>query len=123
MLETIRASGADVSGSRRPSTPHAGIARALGWYASERTQVISRYRLIDPPGGDGLYVYVELGPGQRRCDRQRAPALDPVRPYRVRDGATPEELDELERSTRLPAIQEQLAVLPGLVAAGHSRSS
>jgi hypothetical protein len=36
----------------------------------------------------------------------------------VRNGATPEELDELERSTRLPAIQQHLAVLPGLAAAG-----
>ena len=29
------------------------IAQALGWHASERTQVISRYPIVDPPGGNG----------------------------------------------------------------------
>jgi endonuclease/exonuclease/phosphatase family metal-dependent hydrolase len=118
VLEAIRASGADVVGLEEAEHSTRRIARALGWHASERTQVISRYRLIDPPGGDGLYVYVELGLGEVVAIANAHLPSTPYGPYRVRNGATPEELDELERSVRLPAIQEQLAVLPGLAAAG-----
>ena len=118
VLEAIRASGADVVGLEEAEHSTRRIARALGWHASERTQVISRYRLIDPPGADGIYVYVELGPGEVVAIANAHLPSTPYGPYRVRNGATPEELDELERSVRLPAIQEQLAVLPGLVSAG-----
>ena len=96
------------------------VARALGWYASERLQVVSRYRLIDPPDGNGLYVFVELAPGKVVAVANSHLPSDPYGPYLVRDGGTAEELDALERSTRLPAIQQQLAVLPGLAARGIS---
>ena len=118
VLEAIRSSGADVIGLEEAEHSTRRIARELSWFASERTQVISRYRLIDPPGGDGVYVYVELGPGRVAAIANVHLPATPYGPYRVRNGATPEELDELERRVRLPAIQEQLAVLPGLAAAG-----
>lgn len=118
VLETIRASGADVVGLEEGEHSTRRIARALGWFASERTQVVSRYRLIDPPEGGGVYVYVELGPGQVVAIANTHLPSTPYGPYRVRNGATPDELDELERSTRLPAARTQLDVLPGLVAAG-----
>jgi endonuclease/exonuclease/phosphatase family metal-dependent hydrolase len=118
VLEAIRSSGADVIGLEEAEHSTRLIARELGWFASERTQVISRYRLIDPPGGDGVYVYVELGPGQVVAIANVHLPATPYGPYRVRNGATPEELDELERRVRLPAIQEQLDVLPALVSSG-----
>ena len=118
VLEAIRASGADVVGLEEAEHSTRRIARALGWFASERTQVISRYRLIDPPGGDGVYVYVELGPGRVVAIANAHLPATPYGPYRVRNGATPDQLDELERSVRLPAIQEHLDVLPGVVAEG-----
>ena len=118
VLEAIRASGADVVALEEAEHSTRRIARALGWHASGRTQVISRYRLIDPPGADGVYVYVELGPGEVAAIANVHLPSTPYGPYRVRNGAAPEELEELERSVRLPAIQEQLAVLPGLVSAG-----
>ena len=37
------------------------IADLLGWYASERTSIISRFPLIDPSGGNGVYVYATGG--------------------------------------------------------------
>ena len=80
--------------------------------------MISRYRLIDPPEADGVYVFVELGLGRVAAIANVHLPATPYGPYRVRNGATPEELDELERTTRLPAIQEQLDVLPGLVSEG-----
>jgi endonuclease/exonuclease/phosphatase family metal-dependent hydrolase len=118
VLETIRASGADVVGLEEAEHSTRRVARALGWFASERLQIVSRYRLIDPPGGDGRYVYVELGPGRVVAIANAHLPSTPYGPYRVRDGATPEQLDALERSTRLPAAREQLDVLPGLVGDG-----
>jgi endonuclease/exonuclease/phosphatase family metal-dependent hydrolase len=118
VLETIRASGADVVGLEEAEHSTRRVARALGWFASERLQVISRYRLIDPPGGDGLYGYVELGPGRVVAIANAHLPATPYGPYRVRDGATPEQLEKLERSRRLPAIQQHLNVLPRLVSDG-----
>ena len=118
VLETIRASGADVIALEEAEHSTRRLARALGWFASERTQVISRYRLIDPPPGRGIYVYVELGLGRVAAIANVHLPAEPYGPYLVRDGGTAEEVDELERTTRLPAIQEQLAVLPGLASAG-----
>jgi Endonuclease/Exonuclease/phosphatase family len=118
VVETIRASGADVIGLEEAEHSTRRLARALGWHASERLAVISRYRLIDPPEGRGLYVFVELGPGQVVAIANSHLPSDPYGPYLVRDGGSAEELDALERSTRLPAIQDQLAVLPSLVEQG-----
>jgi hypothetical protein len=118
VVKTVRASGADVIGLEEAEHSTKRLARALGWHASERLQVISRYRLIDPPEGRGLYVFVELGPGEVAAIANAHLPSDPYGPYLVRDGGTAEELDALERSTRLPAAQAQLAVLPSLVAQG-----
>ena len=118
VVKTIRASGADVIGLEEGEGSTRRLASALGWHASERLQVISRYRLIDPPGANGLYVFVELGPGRVAAIANSHLPSDPYGPYLVRDGGSAEELDELERSTRLPAIQQQIAVLPELAAAG-----
>jgi endonuclease/exonuclease/phosphatase family metal-dependent hydrolase len=118
VVQTIRASGADVVGLEEAEGSTHRLARALGWHASERLQVISRYRLIDPPEGRGLYVFVELGPGRVVAIANSHLPSDPYGPYLVRDGGSAEELDELERAVRLPAIQEQLAVLPALAAQG-----
>ncbi len=118
VLETIRASGADVIGLEEGEHSTRRVARALGWFASVRTQVVSRYRLIDPPEGNGLYIYVELGPGQVVAIANAHLPSTPYGPYRVRDGATPERLEALERRTRLPAALAQLELLPGIVSQG-----
>jgi endonuclease/exonuclease/phosphatase family metal-dependent hydrolase len=118
VLETIRASGADVIGLEEAEHSTRRIARALGWFASERLQVVSRYRLIDPPAGDGVFIYVELGPGQVVAIANAHLPSTPYGPYRVRDGATPVRLDALERRVRLPAAQVHLEVLPALASDG-----
>ncbi len=93
------------------------VAEALGWpYFSVRSQLVSQLPLIDPPGADGRYEYVELAPGAVVAVSNVHLPSDPYGPYDVRDGKTAEEVIALEEATRMPAIQERLDVLPALIA-------
>ena len=116
--DVIRASGADVVGLQEAERNTDVIAKALGWYGSARDHVISRYPIVDPPDGDGVYVFVEPSPGRVVAVANVHMPSDPYGPFAVRDGATKAQLLELERTVRLPAIQTQLAVLPALAARG-----
>ena len=114
VIQAIRDSGADVVGLEEGEHSTRTIARALGWFASERMQVVSRYRLIDPPGGNGTYIFVELAPGRVVAMENAHLPSDPYGPYLVRDGGSPQQLTALELSTRMPAIEDEIAAVPGL---------
>jgi Endonuclease/Exonuclease/phosphatase family len=114
----IDASGADIVGIEEGEHNAGVIADALGWYASDRTQVISRFPIVDPPGADGLYVWVEALPGRFVAIGNVHLPADPYGPYEIRDGASLEDVLDLEESLRLPAIQGHLAALPPLAASG-----
>jgi hypothetical protein len=58
VIHIIGSSGADIVGIEEGEHNAGVIADALGWYASDRTQVISRFPIVDPPGADGLYVSI-----------------------------------------------------------------
>ncbi len=118
VVEAIRASGADVVGLEEGEHNTQAIADALGWYASERTQVVSRYPIIDPPGAGGVYVWIEAAPGRVVAIGNVHLPAEPYGPYELRDGATLDDVLALERSTRVPALAAHRAVLPGLAAAG-----
>jgi hypothetical protein len=118
VIETIRAAEPDIVGLEEAEHNTRRIAEALGFHYSERTQIISRFPLIDPPGGGGIYVYAAPAPGTVVAIANVHLPADPYGPYLVRDGASPEEVLALEESLRLPAIREQLRLLPGLAAAG-----
>jgi endonuclease/exonuclease/phosphatase family metal-dependent hydrolase len=118
VIEAIRAAGPDIVGLEEAERNTRVIAEALGWHHSERTQFISRYPLIDPPGGDGIYIFAAIAPGRVVALANVHLPADPYGPYLVRDGASPEEVRALEESLRLPAIRDQLRLLPGLAAAG-----
>ena len=118
VIHVIGSSGADIVGIEEGEHNAHVIATALGWYASDRLQVISRFPIVDPPGADGIYVWVEVLPGRFVAIGNVHLPSDPYGPYEIRDGATLAEVLDLEESLRLPAIQEQLLALPELVAAG-----
>jgi len=118
VVEAIRAADPDVVGIEEGERNAVTIASALGWFVSERMQVISRYPLIDPPGGDSTYIFVQLGPGRIAALMNVHLPADPYGPYLVRDGATADEVRALEVSLRLPALKDQLRVLPGLASRG-----
>jgi len=110
----IRASGADVVGLNEATMNTCPLALKLGWQCSARTQVISRYPIVDPPGANGLYVFVEPLPGRVVAVSDVHLPADPYGPYEIRDGATLAQVLELENDLRLPAIQDEVRELPKL---------
>lgn len=119
IVETIEAARADVVGLQEAEGHTRAIADALGWpYADERLQVISRFPLIDPPGADGLYTFVEVRPGQVFAIANVHLPASPSGSEAVVAGASPEEVMAIELATRLPGLETHLARLPALVAEG-----
>jgi endonuclease/exonuclease/phosphatase family metal-dependent hydrolase len=118
LARIIRRSGADVVGVQEPERNVERLAHILGWHGSNRAHVISRYPLIDPPHSRGLYLFVEPSPGRVVAVANVHLPSTPYGPYEVRDGANRRQLLNVERSTRLPFIRDQLRVLPRLVRRG-----
>lgn len=119
IVEAIQLADADVVGLQEATGNTRRLAEALGWqHYSERTQIISRYPLIDLPGAEGPYVLVQTAPGQVFAVANVHLPSDPYGPYAVRDGSTLDEVLELERTTRLPMLEPVLAKLTELMADG-----
>ena len=118
VVGAIQASGADIVGMQEGTGNGCRIAAALAWHCNGRLQVLSRYPLIDPPGGDGVYVYAEVAPGRVMAVANVHLPSDPYGPYFPREGWTLQEVLALEHELRVPAIQPQLDGLPPLAQAG-----
>ncbi len=119
IVEAAKAADPDVIALEEAEGNTQRLADALDWpYANVRTQTISKFPIIDPPGADGRYVYIEVVPGRVVAVSNVHLPSDPYGPYDVRDGKTAAEVIALETATRLPAVKERLDVLPALVNAG-----
>lgn len=111
VAEAIRTAGADVVGVQEPEGNLERLARDLGWYFNRRNHIVSRYPLIDPPGGDGRFLFVEVAPARMVAMANVHLPSDPYGPYWLREGRPPAEVIALERRTRLPEIEPFLALL------------
>jgi endonuclease/exonuclease/phosphatase family metal-dependent hydrolase len=119
VIEAIRLAAPDVVALEEAEGNTRKVAEALGWpHVSERSQLVSRLPLIDPPKADGRYEFVEVRPGEVVAVSNVHLPSDPYGPYAVRDGSTVEDVIRLEEETRMPAIQQRLDVLPELIADG-----
>ncbi len=122
VLAVIRQSGADIVGLQEAEGNTGQIAAALGWHASERAMIISRFPIIEPPEAQsplGMdYVYVQLAPGQIVAMANIHLTSDPYGPYAVRDGEELDDVLEQEREVRLPEIAERLEAWQEVTAAG-----
>ncbi|HEV2950643.1 MAG TPA: endonuclease/exonuclease/phosphatase family protein, partial [Actinomycetota bacterium] len=118
VVATIEAADPDIIGFQEGTANECVLADRLGWFCEPRLQLISRFPLIDPPGANGVYALAEVTPGRFVAISNVHLPSDPYGPYWVRDGEPRAVVLDLERSTRLPAIQRELAVLPGLAASG-----
>ena len=118
-VQAIVRGGADVVGIEEAQTHIPRLARALGWpYFSERLQVLSKYPLIDPPGGDGRYLFVAVAPGQVVAIMNVHLPSNPYGPFKAMQGWTRKQIVDLERRLRLPAIRPHLWAAKGLMAQG-----
>src|SRR4029453_13585239 len=57
VVDGIKQSKADIVGLQEATGNTRKIAEALGWNYNERTQVISRFPILDPGGAAGLSVF------------------------------------------------------------------
>lgn len=114
----IEAADADVVGLQEPAMKTRTLAEELGWHYDERMHVISRYPLVDPPGAEGLYTFVEVERGRVAAIANTHLTATPYGPYAFRDGAGADEVRAMEEDVRLPEVQAHLAGLPPLAAVG-----
>ncbi len=119
VVEAIHRSRADVVAIEEAQGHTLALQRALGWpYASPRLQILSKYPLIDPPGADGVYLFVQLAPGQVVAIENVHLPSNPYGPFEAKQGETKRSVLELERRLRLPAIQPSLRAAESLGAQG-----
>lgn len=114
----IRRSGADVVGLQEAERNTRPLARLLGWYADPRAQVVSRFPILRPAGGRGLFTYVEPAPGRVVAVANTHLPSSPYGPYRVQRGRSLEQVLALEQRLRVPALDRVLPVLGRVVARG-----
>ncbi len=114
LARIIEKSGADVVGVQEAERNTRRLADLLGWYASPQAHVISRFPVLDPPDGDGLYAYVAPAPGQVVAVANVHLPSTPYGPYQVRKGWSRQQVLHLERTLRLRALRPVLRVLPDL---------
>jgi len=114
----IRATGADVVGLQEAERNTRALAKKLGWYADPRAQVISRYPVLRPAGGRGLYTFVEPVPGHIVAVANTHLPSTPYGPYKVQRGNSKRKVLGLERRLRVPALKHILRLLPRLADRG-----
>lgn len=113
VVAAVEASDADIVGLQETTMNAVTLAERLGWHASERTHVISRFPILDPPAEEN-YVLVEVEPGRVVAMANVHLPSTPYGPYRARDGASLERVLALEERVRVPSIREELDTLGDL---------
>ncbi len=109
VIEAIKLSGADIVGLQEAEGTAPKIAAMLGWaYADERLQIISKYPLIQPGDGAGLYTYVQLSPGQVFAMSNIHLPSDPYGPYQINEGVDLKTVLKSEEDTRMPVVNKFL---------------
>jgi len=118
LAHIIAVSGADVVGVQEAERNTRRLARLLGWHASPRAHVISRFPILDPPHSRGVFTYVEPTPGRVIAVANTHLPSTPYGPYRVRAGWSRHRVLHLERTLRVRALAPVLKRLPRLAARG-----
>jgi endonuclease/exonuclease/phosphatase family metal-dependent hydrolase len=119
VVEAIRDGGADVVGIEEAQGHIPRLARELDWpYFSVRMQIVSKYPLIDPPGGNGIYGFVQVAPGQVVAIENVHLPSSPYGPRLAQRGLKRREVVQKERKVRLPAVRPSLQAARDLVVQG-----
>jgi hypothetical protein len=116
--EVIEASAADIVAIEEGYGNMANIAASVGWeHVDPRTQVLSRFPLLLPPG-DLPFVYVEVEPGRVVAVANVHLPSTSYGPFLVRDGARLDEVLAIEEHKRVAALAPTLDVVEDLAAQG-----
>jgi hypothetical protein len=120
IVEALKRAHPDLVGIEEAQGSIPRLAREAGFpYYSVRLQILSRYPLIDPPGSQGLYTFVQLRPGQVVAIGNVHLPSNPYSPNVIkRGGVTPAKIMQIERRDRLPFVQPTVHALSALVAGG-----
>jgi endonuclease/exonuclease/phosphatase family metal-dependent hydrolase len=119
VVEAIERAGADVVGMQEPYTRLRRIANALGFHASPRMHVISRFPILEPSGSDGDWALLLLAPGQVAAIMNTHLSATPYTPYRiVNRGFDRPTILEQERRARMRRITKELERLRPILDAG-----
>lgn len=118
VVEAIRAADADIVGVQEAEGNLERLADELGWHFSRRNYVISRFPLVDPAAGAGRYLFAEIAPGQVVAVGNVHLPSSPAGEDWFRSGRAAPEVAEMERQTRLPAIEPVLDSLSAMHRAG-----
>ena len=118
VVEAIQVSNADIVGIQEAEGNLQRLATELGWHYNLRNYAVSRFPLIEPPDANGKYVLVEIEPGKVVALANVHLPSAPYGPDAVRDGATLDEIIQLERAVRLPKIEPKLDELGRMAARG-----
>jgi exonuclease III len=118
VVEAIRRSEADIVAVQEAESNLARLAAGLGWHYDLRNHVISRHRLIDPPGAEGRYILAEVRPHHVVAVANVHLPSDPYGEDWIRNGRSSTAVVSLERQVRLPAITPFLDALPQLATEG-----
>ena len=118
--EAIRRVDADVVGVLESYDRLPEMAAATGYpYYNTSLQILSKYPILEPSGGDGQYAFIEVQPGYAvvLCNIH----LDYVwyGPTALRKGAPVDDVIATENAVRTSAIAGQLQTLPPLADRGY----
>jgi hypothetical protein len=95
------------------------LAEAMGWpYYDPRTQLVSRFPILDPPDADGTFTYVEVDPGRVVAIANVHLPSSPYGPVLARNGRSRQHILDVERSVRVPAIEPIATTVSALASDG-----
>ena len=119
VAEAIEAAGADVVAIQEAYGNLSQIAADVGWdYYDTRTQVVSRYPLLNQADPEARAVFVEVAPGQVVAVADVHLSSTKYGPKLLAKGARRSEVMSNERAIRLPGLQPVLDEASSLMGQG-----
>ena len=120
VAKAILAAHTDVVGVQEPYGRMLLLARMLGpgWYAAPRLHTLSRFPILEPPGADGVWGWLELRPGRMMAIFNTHLPSGLYGPGRVRHGIPRAQVVAGEQELRVPWMRPILAAAKPLIAAG-----
>jgi endonuclease/exonuclease/phosphatase family metal-dependent hydrolase len=120
VAKAILAARADVVGVQEPYGRMLLLARMLGpgWYAAPRLHTLSRFPILEPPGANGVWGWLELRPGRMMALFNTHLPSGLYGPGRVRHGVSRARVVAGERELRVPWMRPILSAAKPLIAAG-----